>query len=105
MAESTSNYSAEMVEDIIARYEEAPTRDTVNMLAEEHDRPVRGIIAKLVQAGVYIKQERVASTKAGAPVVRKAELVEQIQAALNVEFVALDKASKADLETLLQAVS
>ena len=99
-----SNYSDEMVDIIIITYESAPTRETVEELAAEFDRPVRGIIAKLSQNGVYQKQER-SVTKAGAPVVRKAELVKQIQEALKVEFVALNKASKADLETLLNAVS
>ena len=47
-----SNYSDEMVDIIINTYESAPTRETVEELAAEFDRPVRGIIAKLSQNGV-----------------------------------------------------
>jgi hypothetical protein len=96
-------YPVEMLDQMVTSYQDTPTRATVNALAAEHDRPVRGVIAKLVQAGVYVKQERVVKTPS-EPVIRKSELVEQIQAALGVQFTSLNKASKADLEQLLQAV-
>ena len=99
---SNSNYSDEMVDIIINTYESAPTRETVEELAAEFDRPVRGIIAKLSQNGVYQKQER-SVTKAGAPVVRKGEIVAEITQLLGVhesDTMTLVKASKADLLTL-----
>lgn len=97
-------YTAEMMEIIIATYVETPTRQTVEELAAEFDKPVRGIITKLSQNGVYQKQEK-APTKAGTPVVRKSDLVAQIQNALGgVEFTALEKASKSDLVVLLSAL-
>lgn len=97
-------YPAEMMEIIIATYVETPTRQTVEELAAEFDKPVRGIITKLSQNGVYQKQEK-ASVKPGAPVVRKSDLVARIQYALGgVEFTALEKASKSDLVVLLSAL-
>ena len=101
---SSTAYPAEMMEIIIATYVETPTRQTVEELAAEFDKPVRGIITKLSQNGVYQKQENV-SMKAGTPVVRKSDLVEKIQNALGgVEFTALEKASKSDLVVLLSAL-
>ena len=103
---NSTAYPAEMMEIIIATYVETPTRQTVEELAAEFDKPVRGIITKLSQNGVYQKQENV-SMKAGTtkPVVRKSDLVEKIQNALGgVEFTALEKASKSDLVVLLSAL-
>jgi len=92
------NYTEEMTSAIVAAYTANPVKATVETLAEEHDKSVRSIIAKLVREGVYIAQERV--TKTGEPVVRKSDLVAQIEATTGVEFPSLVKASKADLVEL-----
>ena len=103
MATSTEkNYSDEMVARMEQVYSANPTRDTAVALAEELDKPVRSIIAKLSNMGIYKAQPRV--TKTGAPVIRKEELVAQIQASVGVEVPTLAKATKADLQTLLEAV-
>ena len=96
------NYTDEMVNAMVADYQDNPTKDTVTRLASEFNKSTRSIVAKLVREGVYIAAPRV--TKTGAPVIRKSEIVAQIQDALGVEFSTLEKASKADLERLLAAV-
>jgi len=99
----TPNYTDEMVNAMVADYQDNPTKDTVANLAKEFNKSTRSIVAKLVREGVYVAAPRV--TKTGAPVIRKAELVAQIQDALGVEFTTLEKASKADLEKLLARVA
>ena len=96
------NYTDEMVNAMVADYQDNPTKDTVEKLASEFNKSTRSIVAKLVREGVYQAAPRV--TKTGAPVIRKSEIVAQIQDALGVEFSTLEKASKADLERLLAAV-
>jgi len=99
----TNNYTNEQVEQMVSRYTADPTRATVDALANEFGKSVRSIIAKLSREGVYVAQQR--TTKAGEPVIRKADLVAIIQTKLEVEKLeTLVKASKADLETLLEAI-
>jgi hypothetical protein len=99
----TPNYTDEMVNAMVADYQDNPTKDTVAKLASEFNKSTRSIVAKLVREGVYVAAPRV--TKTGAPVVRKSEIVAQIQDALGVELPTLEKASKADLESLLAKVA
>ena len=99
----TPNYTDEMVDAMVAEYSSNPTKDTVSALAKEFNKSTRSIVAKLVREGVYKAQPR--TTKTGAPVVRKSEIVAQIQDALGVELPTLEKASKADLESLLAKVA
>lgn len=102
MSEVT-NYTDEMVKVLVERYEAAPTRETVDILAEEMDRTSRSIISKLSNLGIYKRAER-SVTKAGKPVVRKSELVEAIGAAFGIEVPSLEKASKSDLENLVAII-
>jgi hypothetical protein len=101
MSEVT-NYTDEMVKVLVERYEAAPTRETVDALAEEMGRTSRSIISKLSNLGIYKAAERV--TKTGKPVVRKSELVEAIGAAFGIEVPSLEKASKADLENIVAMI-
>lgn len=103
MAEANTNYTDEMVQTMVAVYTQAPTRSTVESLAEQLGKTTRSIIAKLSHEGVYQPQK--ATTKTGEPVVRKEQLVEDIEKALGVEFPSLVKATKGDLQTLLEALS
>ncbi len=98
------NYTDAMVSELVAAYEDAPTRATVDEFAEKFNKPARSIIAKLVREGVYKAVAR--ATKQGTPVVRKSELVTQIEDALgtNLELATLVKASKNDLHTLLAII-
>lgn len=102
MAEGTTNYTDAMVETMTQRYKEAPTRETVEALADEMGKSTRSVISKLSNLGIYQAPER--TTKAGKPIVRKSELVAKIGAAFGIEVPSLEKASKVDLEALAKAV-
>ena len=97
------NYTDEMVAEMHEQYNANPTRETVDNLAEQFGKSVRSIIAKLSREGIYVTQER--TTKTGEPVVRKAELVAQLEDKIGIELPTLVKASKADLQELLNAIS
>jgi len=103
MAEAKKNYTEDMVAEMTKLYQANPTRETVEALASKFGKTVRSIIAKLSREGVYIAQPRV--TKSGEPVVRKAELVAQINAKFDSEFPTLVKASKVDLQNLINHLS
>jgi hypothetical protein len=99
----TPNYTDDMVNAMVADYQDNPSKDTVAKLASEFNKSTRSIVAKLVREGVYQAAPRV--TKTGAPVVRKSEIVSQIQDQLGVELLTLEKASKQDLESLLCSIT
>ena len=103
MAEKAKNYTTEMVAEMTKLYTANPTRDTVDVLAKQFAKTTRSIIAKLSREGVYIAQPRI--TKTGEPVVRKAELVAQINTTLGIALPTLVKASKADLQNLINHLS
>ena len=98
-AKASANYSQEMVDTISSDYSANPTRATVDALAEKFDKTPRSIIAKLSALGIYVKAERV--TKRGEPVVRKDELVAQVQESIGVELPSLVKMTKVDLQNLI----
>ena len=102
-AKASANYTQEMVDVISSTYSDAPTRATVDSLAEKFDKTPRSIIAKLSALGIYVKAERV--TKRGEPVVRKDELVAQVQTTIGIELPSLVKMTKADLQSLIEAVA
>ena len=97
------NYTDEMVAEMHELYTANPTRETVDMIAENLGKSVRSVIAKLSREGIYVSQPRV--TKTGEPVVRKAELVAQVEEHFGIQLPTLVKASKADLQTLLDSIS
>ena len=104
MADASVNYTEEMVEHMVAAYEDMPTLATVEDLVIEFGKPKRSIISKLSSLGVYKAQPR-NTTKQGAPVVRKADLVAAIEGKLETQLPSLAKASKADLQALLAVVA
>lgn len=105
MAEATNtnvNYTDEMVQAMVADYTAAPTRVTVEKLADEFGKSARSIIAKLSREGVYQPQAR--TTKSGEPIVRKEEIVAEIEATVGGKFPSLVKATKSDLQALLEEI-
>jgi len=96
------NYTDEMVAQMTAAYEANPSRETVDMLAGQMGKSVRSVIAKLSREGVYVAQPKV--TKTGEPVVRKQELVASLQSHYGIELPTLVKASKADLQRLVDSI-
>ena len=98
------NYTDEMVEQMVAAYEDTPTLATVDALVAEFGKPKRSIISKLSSLGVYKAQSR-NTTKSSEPTITKAAIVAQIQASLGTnQLDSLAKASKADLEALAELV-
>ena len=97
------NYTDEMVAQMTEAYTANPTRETVDALAKQLGKSVRSIIAKLSREGVYVAQPKV--TKTGEPVVRKAELVSVVEAHFGIALPTLVKASKADLQRLVDTIS
>ena len=95
---ATANYTEAQTEKMVAQYTE-----TVEAIAKSLGKNTRSVIAKLSREGVYKAQPRV--TKSGEPIVRKAELVAQIQETLGTELPSLVKASKADLQRLIDTIS
>ena len=98
-AATAKNYTDEMVEHMVAVYEDTPTLATVEDLVIEFGKPKRSIISKLSSLGVYKAQPR-NTTKRGEPVVRKADIADSIQGALGEQLPTLVKMSKADLVAL-----
>ena len=97
------NYTDAMVNQMVGEYTANPSMDTVRALSDSMGKNTRSIIAKLVREGVYQAQER--TTKSGAPIVRKAELVAEISSLTGTNVDSLVKASKADLERLVAALN
>ena len=97
------NYTDEMVAQMTEAYTANPTRETVDALAKQLGKSVRSIIAKLSREGVNVAQPKV--TKTGEPVVRKAELVSVVEAHFGIALPTLVKASKADLQRLVDNLS
>ena len=58
MADVAKNYTDEMVEHMVAAYEDMPTLATVEDLVIEFGKPKRSIISKLSSLGVYKAQKR-----------------------------------------------
>ena len=54
MADAAVNYTEEMVEQMVADYEDTPTMETVEALAAQFSKPKRSIISKLSNLGVYV---------------------------------------------------
>jgi hypothetical protein len=100
---ATANYTQQQTEQMVSKYSANPTRATVDALAKELGKNTRSVIAKLSREGVYVAQPR--ATKSGEPIVRKAELVAQLESHFGIEMPTLVKTSKADLQRLLEAVS
>ena len=96
------NYTDEMVAQMTEAYVANPTRETVEVLATSMGKSVRSVIAKLSREGVYVAQPKV--TKTGEPVVRKQELVASLQSHFGIEIPTLVKASKADLQRLVDSI-
>ena len=92
---ANTNYTETMVSQMHEVYTSNPTRESVEFLANKFGKSTRSVIAKLSREGIYVPMERKA--KNGEPIVRKSELVAQIEEHFNEEMPSLVKATKADL--------
>ena len=109
MAEQNVNYTDEMVARLHDVYDgEAPVaeRDAqVQELADELGKSPASIRAKLTREGIYVPKGNV--TKAGAPVIKKADIVNHIadRLGVNAEVVeSLEKATKVALQKVADAL-
>ena len=99
------NYTQEQVDFMKTLYNNEPTRETVQQLANELDKSVKSIIGKLSREGVY--QKAVYVSKTGELPVTKKELVLKLADAVDGdlgELEGLEKAPKKELKYLLSLV-
>ena len=93
------NYNDEQVAYMTKTYQDEPTRETVENLAEELDKSVKSIIGKLSREGVY--KRTYYKTKTGENPVTKLEIVESIAGLLGVKNLqGLEKSPKPRLKEL-----
>ncbi len=100
-----TNYTNEQVAYMIDKYNESPTRDTVQSLAIELGKSTKSIIGKLSREGVYQKAQYVSKT--GEFPITKKELVVKISDAIDGELErleGLEKSPKKELKYLLTLV-
>lgn len=99
------SYTKEMTEAIVSAYQESPTRETVDTLAETYEKSVKSIIGKLSREGVYRRE--VYTTKTGEKPVTKQELVAEIATGLEIadwKLAGLEKAPKLALKEIRNAI-
>lgn len=110
MTDKIVNYTKAATTALVAAYVAATTdaerKTVVTEQAAELGKNAASVRAKLVREGVYVKAER--TTKTGAKVQKKGEIVDAIAAAMNQNaevMESLEKATKKVLEMVLVAVT
>lgn len=100
------SYTEQITKELIEAYEDDPTRETVEELADKYGKSIKSIIGKLSREGVYRRE--VYRSKTGDLPVTKIEIVNNIANALGIEpesLVGLEKSPKAALQKLEKAVA
>lgn len=98
-----ANYTKEEVEKLVQAYGENPSRETVEALSKEMNKPLKSVIGKLSREGVYQKITYVSKT--GERPVTKEKLVRNVEIQLNVpenSLTGLEKSPKGVLRTLCE---
>lgn len=101
-----SNYSDAETAKMVGAYLDNPTKETVELLAEELNRSKKSIIGKLSREGVYRREVYVSKT--GESPITKGEIVSNIAESLGIEnstLAGLEKSPKAALKNLEKAVA
>lgn len=105
----TPNYTPEMVARMTADYTAAPTRETVDVLAEALGKSAKQIIAKLVNLGIYKKASPAkGETKTGGKVEHKdetADFIGKVLALSEADTDSLTKANKRALQAIAKALA
>ena len=96
------SYTIEQTEEIIAKYNASPNRETIDDISNLINKSVRSVIAKLSSAGVYQTPQR--TTKNGEPIEKKEDMVIQISTWLGIEVPTLVKTGRQDLKILRNAL-
>ena len=99
-ANASTNYTQEVIAIMVGDYEQNPTRETVDRLAEELNKPVRSIISKLSALGVY--QKATPATKVAEPIIKKEVYVAQLNERLGVELPSVGNMTKVDIQRLIE---
>lgn len=95
----TVNYTDEMVERMIARYQELGN-DGIETIADEMGRSVRSVRSKLVREGVYIATLKApAAPKDAGPT--KKELLNQLEDVVGFDVTPLQGATKEGIQALI----
>ena len=100
------SYTEQITKELIEAYEDEPTRETVEKLAEIYSKSVKSIIGKLSREGVYRRE--IYKSKTGEVPVTKNEIVNNIADSLGIEIEALsglEKSPKAALKNLEKALA
>lgn len=97
-----SNYTEAQVNEMVARYTEEPSRETVENLAKELNKSIKSIIGKLSREGVYQKTEYL--TKSGEKPITKLELVSALGDVLDIPDQWLEGLEKAPKPVLKRIV-
>lgn len=100
------SYTEQITKELIEAYEDEPTRETVEKLAEMYSKSVKSIIGKLSREGVYRRE--IYKSKTGEVPVTKVEIVNNIADVLGIEvetLAGLEKSPKTTLKTLEKAVA
>ena len=95
------NYTDDMVAELVASYnhKEGSNKEFTAEAAKTLGKSVKSIISKLVSLKVYQTEAKAAKT--GEPVISKKELVAQIEAHYGFEVPSFTKATKVDLQNLV----
>ena len=95
------NYTDAMVSTLIEDYKtkEGSNKQFVDASATALGKTTKSIISKLVSLKVYVTEKKL--TKTGEPVVSKADLVAQIETHYGFAVPSFAKATKVDLQNLV----
>lgn len=95
----TVNYTDEMVETMIARYQELGN-DGIETIADEMNRSVRSVRSKLVREGVYIATPKVPAARKDTGPTKK-ELLNQLEELVGFDVTPLQGATKEGINALI----
>jgi hypothetical protein len=99
MGEAKVNYTEDQVAKLVKMYDELGN-DGLDEIAKEMDKPVRSIRSKLSHLGVYIKQDKPASTaKREGPT--KKEMLRELQSLVGFDVIGLSAATKTAIQGII----
>jgi hypothetical protein len=96
------NYTSEMVNLLIARYEELGN-DGLEAIAAEIGKPIRSVRSKLVREGVYVAAPKVVKAKRDEGPTKK-ELLNELEAIAPFSVEGLLGATKASISDVIAFV-
>lgn len=98
-----ATYTEEEEKYILEEYGQDSSRATVDRLSEELNKPIRSIIAKLSNAGIYESPTKLSKT--GEVITRKEDLAKDIGEWFGIEVPSIAKAAKLELKALHSALA